>query len=492
MSFHRVVAELPLITLTLWLQSAGVTAMIAWVRPALEGDAHQIRGLRTAALIVRFTAAVVVLHGLEILLWACFYRWRCLTTWDSAIYFSVSSYSTLGCNDVSLPSQWRALAPLESVIGVLMCGISVSLLFAIVTRLSSRSAQPWQKNDHASCHRCHPSRNSSRSLCALLFAGCIVIPAIGQQVVAPDLQPGKISGTVTDVNDDIVPGANVILEGSAPGDKRSTVSGDNGSFTFEDLKPGIPYRVTINADGFVTWTSPVIMISPGQIRFLTGSTLQIAAAATSVTVYASSEQIAAEQVKIEERQRVFGVIPNFYVVYSHDAVPLTTKLKFRLALRASTDPVFFAANALVAGAQQAGDTPNYGQGAKGYGQRFGASVATGFTDIMMGEAVLPSLLHQDPRYFYQGTGTKRSRVFHALSSPFICKGDNGKWEPNYSSIGGDLAAGAVSNLYYPQSNRGAGIVFENALITTGGRMASGLAQEFILRRFTPSARNRTQ
>jgi hypothetical protein len=151
--------------------------------------------------------------------------------------------------------------------------------------------------------------------------------------------------------------------------------------------------------------------------------------------------------------------------------------------------MFFAAAAFTAGVEQAGDTPNYGQGAKGYGQRIGALYANGFTDIMVGEAILPSLLHQDPRYFYQGTGTKRSRVIHALSSPFICKGDNGKWEPNYSSVGGDLAAGAISNIYYPQSNRGAGIVFENALITTGGRMVSGLVQEFILRRFTSGAKD---
>jgi hypothetical protein len=101
---------------------------------------QQIGALRSAALIVRFTAAVVVLHGVEVLLWACFYRWRCLPSWDSAIYFSASSYSTLGCNDVSLPSNWRTLGPLESIIGVLMCGISVSLLFAIVTRLTSRNA----------------------------------------------------------------------------------------------------------------------------------------------------------------------------------------------------------------------------------------------------------------------------------------------------------------------------------------------------------------
>jgi len=333
---------------------------------------------------------------------------------------------------------------------------------------------------------------SRHSLFALVFFASSVLTATGQQVGEPGLQPGKVSGTVTDMNGDIIPGADVSIQSTVAGERHSVVSGDNGTYTFDDLRPGISYHVTISAPGFVTWISPDIMIDPGQIQIVTGSKLQIAGEAASVTVYASSEQVAAEQVKIEERQRVFGIIPNFYVTYDHDAVPLTAKLKFKLALRASTDPVLFAAAAFTAGLDQAGDTPNYGQGAKGYGQRMGALYANGFTDIMVGEAILPSLLHQDPRYFYQGTGSKRSRAFHALSNAFICKGDNGRWEPNYSSIGGDLAAGAISNIYYPQSNRGVGIVFENALITTGGRMANGLVQEFILRRFTSNARPRTQ
>jgi voltage-gated potassium channel len=161
MSVQRIGAELPLVILTLWIQSAGVAALIAWVRRALEGDMQQIGALRSAALIVRLTAAVVVLHGMEILLWACFYRWRCLPSWDSAIYFSVSSYSTLGCNDVSLQLNWRTLGPLESIIGVLMCGISVSLLFAIVTRLTSRNARSPRKDCHTTSHRSYPSwRNS--------------------------------------------------------------------------------------------------------------------------------------------------------------------------------------------------------------------------------------------------------------------------------------------------------------------------------------------
>ena len=168
----------------------------------------------------------------------------------------------------------------------------------------------------------------------------------------------------------------------------------------------------------------------------------------------TSEEIATEQVKIEEQQRVFGIIPNFYVVYDKNAAPLTTKLKFKLALKTSIDPVTFVGVGLLAGIDQAARPPRLREGAKGYGQRYGATYADGFTDIMIGGAILPSLLHQDPRYFYQGTGTTKSRTFHALSSPFICRGDNGRRQPNYSTIGGDLASAALANAYYPASDRG--------------------------------------
>jgi hypothetical protein len=145
MSVQRLGTELLLIALTLWLHSAGIAALIAWVRRTLENDMRKMDTLRSAALLVRFAMAVVVLHELEIVLWAVFYRWRCLPSWGSAIYFSASSYSTLGCNDVTLPSDWRTLAPVESIIGVLMCGMSVSLLFAILTRLVNRDARSSPK-----------------------------------------------------------------------------------------------------------------------------------------------------------------------------------------------------------------------------------------------------------------------------------------------------------------------------------------------------------
>jgi hypothetical protein len=111
---------------------------------------------------------------------------------------------------------------------------------------------------------------------------------------------------------------------------------------------------------------------------------------------------------------------------------------------------------------------------------------------MIGGAILPSLLHQDPRYYYQGTGTTKSRVFHAISYPFICRGDNGKLQPNYSSVGGDLGSAALSNLYYPPSDRGANLVFQNFAITTGERMLSTLVQEFVLNRLTQRQRLKNQ
>jgi hypothetical protein len=217
--------------------------------------------------------------------------------------------------------------------------------------------------------------------------------------------------------------------------------------------------------------------------------LRIATVVTTVDAV-STEEFAREQIEAEEKQRVLGFIPNFYVVYDRNVVPITPKLKFRLALKTSTDPITFLGAVFVSGVYQAADTPDYGQGAKGYGQRLGANYANGLTDIMIGGAILPSILHQDPRYFYQGTGTKKSRTLHALSTPFICKGDNGHWQPNYSGLGGYLASGAISNAYYPASNRGPGLVFTTNFVDIAADIANGLIQEFVLRKLTPAAKNR--
>ncbi|MGA2387916.1 MAG: carboxypeptidase-like regulatory domain-containing protein [Candidatus Sulfotelmatobacter sp.] len=301
---------------------------------------------------------------------------------------------------------------------------------------------------------------------------------------APRQQPGIIVGTAVDVNNEPVPGASVTLEGPALRDPRAIVSNDSGFFEFKDLEPGSPYHVTISAVGFADWTSDEVILKPGQYVILTVSKLRIATALTQVNVGYSPVEIATEQVKIEEQQRIFGFIPNFYAEYDPNAAPLTTKLKFQLAAKVSYDPVTLIGVGVFAAANQAGDRPNYPQGAKGYAERYGAVYADGVTDIMIGGAVLPSLLHQDPRYYYQGTGTNKSRVFHALRSSFVCKGDNGQWQPNYSTVGGDLASAALSNAYYPSSNRGVGLFLSNFFVDTGQRAAANLAQEFLLRRLT--------
>lgn len=318
---------------------------------------------------------------------------------------------------------------------------------------------------------------------AAVLAGILVLsaPVHGQNTDTPEPQLGSIVGTVTDVNGDTVPNATVVLEGNDAGDRRTAAASDNGYFEFHDVKPGIPYQVKISAQGFSEWSSPAVTLEPSQFKILTDIRLQIELARTTVNVTQTPEEVATEQVKVEETQRVLGIIPNFYVVYEPDPVPLTTKLKFQLALKVASDPITATGIAFLSAVQQAGDTPDYGQGAEGFGKRYGANAADGFSDIIIGGAILPSLLRQDPRYFYQGTGTKKSRIAHAMGHPFVCKGDNGKWQPNYSSLGGDLASSAISNLYYPQSNRGTNLVFMNFAISTAERVATSLAQEFVLK-----------
>jgi len=325
----------------------------------------------------------------------------------------------------------------------------------------------------------------------IVAATAITMHLAAQDANTPWPEAGHIIGTVTDVNGGTVPGASVVLEGSVLTHPRTVVSNDNGFFEFDQLDAGT-YRVTIGALDFANWSSPDIILKPGQYMILTGAKLPIAEAQTTINVVSSAAtpaELSAEQVKILEQQRVFGFIPNFYVSYDQNAAPLTSKSKFQLAAKVVFSPVTFIGVGIDAAAQQAGDHLDYPQGWKGFAQRYGATYTNGLTDIMIGGAILPSLLHQDPRYFHKGTGTTRSRILYALRGPFVCKGDNGRWQPNYSTIGGDLASAAISNTYYPESNRGVGFVLGNFLLGTGQRAAANLAQEFLLSRFTHGAKN---
>jgi hypothetical protein len=317
----------------------------------------------------------------------------------------------------------------------------------------------------------------------LILSLTLGAPVRAQEPVSARPATAHITGTVTDGNGDTLSGATVVLQGPGSEDSRKLQSNDNGFFDFDQLASGT-YHVSVSAPDFTQWTSPELSLSPSQYMILTDCTLRIASVTTTVNVAYRPEEIATEQVEIAETQRVLGIIPNFYVVYDPNPAPLTAKLKYHLALKTSTDAFTVLGVGAFAAINQAGDTPNYPQGWAGYGDRFGAAAADGISDIMIGGAILPSLLHQDPRYFFQGTGSTKSRVVHAISSPFVCHGDSGKLQPNYSSIGGDLGSSALSNLYYPASDRGTGLVFQNFAITTGERMLSSLVQEFVLSKLT--------
>ncbi|HWC18053.1 MAG TPA: carboxypeptidase-like regulatory domain-containing protein [Terriglobales bacterium] len=318
---------------------------------------------------------------------------------------------------------------------------------------------------------------------ALVICFFAVISSAAQQISAPEPQSGTIVGTVVDDTGAVVPGATILLQGQTPDDERRAVTLDNGFFKMDGVKPATRYHVAVSAAGFAQWTSTEIVLTPSQYLILTGINLRVASVQTTVNVV-PTEELGVQQLKAEEQQRIVGVIPNFYVAYDQDAAPLTAKMKFHLATKFLTDPVTTAGFAFNAATYQMGGYPSYQQGAKGYGERLGATFAGGYTNILVGDALLPSLLHQDPRYFYQGTGTTKSRLLHALSSPFVIRGDDGRREINLSDIGGDLASGAIANAYYPEKDRGANLVLSSALIGAGGRAANAIFQEFVLHKFT--------
>jgi len=321
------------------------------------------------------------------------------------------------------------------------------------------------------------------ALTGILFAGSVS----AQSIIAANTNSGTVLGRVLDVNEDPVANATVVLQ-RPEGDHATVVTMDDGSFAFHGVTPGIPYEVTVTAEGFAEWSSSVT-VEPGQDKTLTDITLRIVAARRAVTVTYSSKEVAAQQLKAEEHQRVLGFIPNIYVTYEPHPEPLTAKMKFHLAYKGLTHPTFFAFEAMWAGVEQAAHTPDYRQGAEGYGLRFGANLASGASEALFGNAILPSLLHQDPRYFYRGSGTKGSRAWHAIMAPFVCQGDNGKSQPNYSQWGGSLISASLSNTYYPDSDRGAGLVFRNFGTNMGLHVVLGLAQEFLLGKFTSRGRH---
>ncbi|HEX8878901.1 MAG TPA: carboxypeptidase-like regulatory domain-containing protein, partial [Candidatus Acidoferrum sp.] len=287
----------------------------------------------------------------------------------------------------------------------------------------------------------------------------------------------NVAGTVLDVSGAAVPGAEVSLMHGDGTQLRAIVSEANGEFSFTKIPPG-SYLVMVSAKGFAPFTSPEFDVTEQQTYEVLDVSLSVATANIEVTVR-PTDLIAAGQIKAEEKQRLMGVIPNFYTSYIHDAAPLTAKQKFSLATRGTFDPVALIGVGMAAGMEQGTNTyVGYGQGAAGYSKRYAARLVDGRISDFMTHAAFPALLHQDPRYYYQGSGSVKSRLLHAVSSAFLTRNDNGRRAPNYSYLLGNMCSGALSNLYYPQANRGPNLVFTNAAIGLAGRIGGNILREF--------------
>jgi len=311
------------------------------------------------------------------------------------------------------------------------------------------------------------------------------------QALQSDRQlPASISGKIIDQSGASIGGARVKLTREDQSPAQEILTDNNGEFVFSNIAPGA-FHLLLSSEGLasqeITGT-----VQPGEPYVIPLAMMTVATQVTEVRVSLTREELAEAQIRDEEKQRVFGIIPNFYVTYDHNAVPLTAKQKFRLAWKSSTDPITFVGVGAIAGINQAANSwSGYGQGMQGYAKRYGATYGDVFSGTYIGGAILPSLLKQDPRYFYKGTGSKRSRLFYAIASSFICKGDNGRWQPNYSNVGGNIAAGAIANLYYPSTNRhGASLVFGTAAIRLTETTVANIFQEFIVPRWTPSHSSR--
>ena len=312
---------------------------------------------------------------------------------------------------------------------------------------------------------------------------------VGQSTAAAGQATGIIFGTVMDVNGQLVAGARVVLSrGTAGGGAKAeeeTTTDNAGKFHFSGVAAG-GFQMTVTSTGLATGVVEGVL-QPGEIDNAPPIRLRIATANTEITVTPEAERaIAQQQVKTEEKQRVLGIVPNYFVTYDKNPVPLSSKQKFNLGLHAALDPTHFLFAAGVAGIEQMSSMfPGFGPGPEGFGKRYGAALATTTTSEMLRGSVFPSVFRQDPRYFYQGTGSTWYRTRYALETAVIAKGDNGKWQPNYSGILAGFTAGAISNLYYAPSDRhGVGLTLESGALSLAGVGFGHLMQEFVFKAYT--------
>jgi Carboxypeptidase regulatory-like domain len=305
-------------------------------------------------------------------------------------------------------------------------------------------------------------------------------------------QAGSISGKVVDQSGVNIAGAVVKLTREGQSSALEVTSDEDGLFAFPNVAPG-SFHLTISSPDLASHEFSGT-IQSGEAYVTPLIMLVISTQVTEVHVEGlTPEELADVQIKEQEKQRVLGVIPNFYVSYEPNAAPLTAKHKFELAWKSASDPITLIGVGVLAGIDQAGDRWSaYGQGAQGYAKRYGATYANVFAATFIGGAVMPSVLKQDPRYFYKGSGSKRSRILYAVASSVKCKGDNGHWQPNYSNIIGSFAGAGLQALYLPANDRrGSGFVVSSALIRLGETSLAGVLQEFLFSKVAPNRPRRS-
>jgi hypothetical protein len=319
-----------------------------------------------------------------------------------------------------------------------------------------------------------------------LFSLCLLLQGFvyAQITNQSSMSDSEIHGTVRATQGAALSGVQVTILSSSSETTRVSTTDDSGAFVFSGLLPGT-YQIRVSGASLEPWVSGDVLLGAGERREVSVTPTGIPTMNTTVDVTATLKDVAEAQVQEEEKQRILGILPNFYSSYRWDALPMTPRLKFKLALRSVLDPFAFVMAAGVAGTEQAHQTfPGYGQGVEGYSKRYGSAYADAVVGRILGSAVFPAVLHQDPRYFYRGAGSIRSRILYALEAAVICRGDNGQLEPNYSHVFGSFSAAGISTLYRASGDRSAGLVFRNGLIITGGSAITNLLREFVARRLS--------
>jgi hypothetical protein len=316
------------------------------------------------------------------------------------------------------------------------------------------------------------------------MTGLVLALVLALRGTAMAQQATLVSGTVVDPIGSVVTDARVALTTADGTPVQVATTGAKGEFTFPDVAAG-SYVVRVDVIGFTPFSTDAFTVDDGgRLLTLPQIVLAVEGFSTSVVVR-TTEAIAEEQIKVQEQQRWLGIVPNFYASYVPNAAPLTSRQKFTLAAHETFDwTAFVGASVAAAIDQSTAAHPGFGDGPSGYAKRWAATFADNRTGDLLSHYVFASVFRQDPRYFYQGTGTTKSRLIHALGSTFLARSDRGTTMPNYAQMFGNIGAAALSNVYYPHSERGASLMVSNLAVGLASRAARAVTLEFLGKRLT--------